>query len=168
MIFLVSTLIMKHLLHTTIVLLTIVISVSLLGTIPSAARGNNRDLSETILSLINKHRRQMGLQPLQMTPMISAEAEAHSASMAAHRIPLGHSGFDKRMGRIMKQLPHSSAAAENVAYGASSAKEVVNMWLHSRGHRRNIEGNYNLTGIGIARSRNGDLYFTQIFIYQRN
>jgi uncharacterized protein YkwD len=120
-----------------------------------------------ILQLINKHRQQKGLPLLQMVSLVSDEARDHSADMARRRVSFGHSGFDRRMGRIMKQLPGSAAAAENVAYGAASAKEVVKMWLHSRGHRRNIEGRYNLTGIGIARTRNGDLYFTEIFIYRK-
>ena len=50
------------------------------------------------------------------------------------------------------------------AMGILSAGEVVNMWLNSPGHKRNIEGNFTLTGIGIAEADNGYLYFTQIFL----
>ena len=57
-----------------------------------------------------------------------------------------------------------TSGAENVAYGAETAEEVVRMWLKSPGHKKNIEGKYNYTGIGIARGRNGQLYYTQLFI----
>jgi hypothetical protein len=34
--------------------------------------------------------------------------------------------------------------------GPMGAREVVDGWLHSPGHRRNIEGDFRLTGIGLA------------------
>jgi uncharacterized protein YkwD len=56
-----------------------------------------------------------------------------------------------------------TVVAENVASGQMSAREVVDGWLNSPGHRRNIEGNFKLTGIGLARGSRGMIYFTQIF-----
>ncbi len=44
------------------------------------------------------------------------------------------------------------------------AREVVDGWLHSPGHRRNIMGDFRLTGIGVAEAANGMIYFTQIFV----
>jgi uncharacterized protein YkwD len=41
------------------------------------------------------------------------------------------------------------------------------MWINSPGHRENIEGDYNLSGIGIYKNRNGVLYFTHIFIKRK-
>ena len=49
-----------------------------------------------------------------------------------------------------------------------NAKQVVNMWLNSDGHRKNIEGNYNLTGIGVVKGKDGALYFTQIFVNKKS
>jgi len=40
----------------------------------------------------------------------------------------------------------------------------VNSWLNSSGHKKNIEGNYSHTGVGIAKNQYGTLYFTQIFV----
>jgi uncharacterized protein YkwD len=48
--------------------------------------------------------------------------------------------------------------------GPMSAREVVDGWLHSPGHRRNIESDFRLTGIGLATAGNGMIYFTQIFV----
>jgi uncharacterized protein YkwD len=44
-----------------------------------------------------------------------------------------------------------------------SAKEVVEGWLNSPGHKRNIEGDFTLTGIGVAKNNKGIIYYTQIF-----
>lgn len=126
-----------------------------------------KSMQDEILSYVNEHRTEIGLPPLKTNPIIEKEALQHSKNMASGNIPLGHDGFDDRMGRIMKQITPSHAAAENVADGAKSAREVVNIWLHSPGHRKNIEGNYALTGIGIAKSTDGTLYFTQIFILNK-
>ncbi|MEB3337507.1 MAG: hypothetical protein VKJ46_08605 [Leptolyngbyaceae bacterium] len=39
--------------------------------------------------------------------------------------------------------------------------------MKSPGHLKNIKGQYNLTGIGIAKDSQGKYYFTQIFILRR-
>ncbi|MGA1825447.1 MAG: CAP domain-containing protein [bacterium] len=47
------------------------------------------------------------------------------------------------------------------------AGRVVERWLNSPGHKKNIEGNYNLTGIGVVQANNLTYYFTQIFVLSR-
>lgn len=129
-----------------------------------AGQGN---MENAILSLINNYRKKQGLPALQMNDQIADAAKRHSRDMATGRVPFGHDGFDERTGNLIKKLKPANAAAENVAYGAESASEVVDMWLHSKGHRKNIVGNYNLTGIGIAKGRDGTYFFTQIFIHKQ-
>lgn len=126
-----------------------------------------QSMEQDILELVNKHRRQRGLAKLEMANEISAEAEKHSRNMATGHTAFGHDGFDERLSRLMRQLPGSNGGAENVAYGSRTAEEVVDMWLNSPGHRKNIEGNYNLTGIGAIKGKDGTAYYTQIFIRQR-
>jgi len=108
----------------------------------------------------------MGLGSLQMLNAASTQAYQHSKDMATGKTGFGHNGFEQRVQAIKKTMGVSimSASAENVAYGELSAREVVNGWLNSSGHKRNIEGNYNLTGIGVAKDRSGTLFFTQIFL----
>lgn len=125
-------------------------------------------LATEILTLINEHRAGMGLKPLVINEVIIKAAESHSHNMAVKKIPFGHQGFDSRMDKLSTQLKPTNSFAENVAYGPTTAKEAVELWLTSSGHRENIEGNYNLTGIGIAKSKNGDLYYTEIFIRRGN
>ena len=126
--------------------------------------GSYNEMIPDILKYVNKHRTDIGLKPLTMNATISAASEEHSKNMATKKIPFGHDGFDGRMSKLAKELPPSYSYAENVAEGATTAKEVVDQWLHSPGHKKNIEGDYNITGIGIAKSTDGTLYYTQIFL----
>jgi uncharacterized protein YkwD len=44
------------------------------------------------------------------------------------------------------------------------ARTVVEGWRKSPEHRKNMLGAFSLTGIGVAQSKNGGYFFTQIFI----
>jgi uncharacterized protein YkwD len=120
-------------------------------------------MSEEILRYVNEYRRSKGLQPLQANSFISSVALDHSRDMLSGKTPFGHEGFRDRIDRIKKRLGPIHVAAENVASGPMGAREVVDGWLHSPGHRRNIEGDFKLTGIGLAYGKRGMIYFTQIF-----
>jgi uncharacterized protein YkwD len=55
-----------------------------------------------------------------------------------------------------------SGLAENIAWN-SGADEVVEAWMNSPGHRRNILGDYNEIGIAIAINEKGEPYACQVF-----
>lgn len=116
---------------------------------------------------INAHRLDEGLAPLEYDAGIAAASRRHSAAMAAGRVPTGHEGFEARESRIAEAIP-LSGMAENVGFNTYPADRTVpaavSGWLASRGHRANIEGDYDVTGIGIARGPQGAWYYTQIFV----
>jgi uncharacterized protein YkwD len=124
---------------------------------------NAASMSADILRYVNEHRRSIGLAPLQANSFISSVALGHSKDMLSGRSRFGHDGFRDRVDNISQHLGTVHLAGENVASGPMSAREVVNGWLHSPGHRRNIEGDFRMTGIGLARRGDGVIYFTQIF-----
>jgi uncharacterized protein YkwD len=123
-------------------------------------------IEKQVLQLVNEYREKKNLQPLKMMDGIVDEAEKHSQDMAAKKVGFGHGGFDARYQRILKGVPRTNSVAENVAYGNVSVKEIVKGWINSPGHRHNMEGNFNMTGIGVARDKKGILFYTQIFINQ--
>ena len=125
------------------------------------------NINERILYLVNQHRKSIGKSELKMIDVASGQALQHSKDMMTGRTPFGHDGFDDRANAIKNSIGFINGAAENVAYGQMSAEEVVDGWLHSPGHKRNIEGDYNLTGIGVSQSRDGVLYFTQLFVLKK-
>ena len=86
--------------------------------------------------------------------------------MAAGTIPFGHDGFDSRAALIGETIPWR-AAAEIIAL-AGSAAEAVNAWIASAEHRPTLEGDYDWTGIGVAKSTSeSSFYATQILIKRR-
>jgi len=132
----------------------------------AATEKTNTDaaMQKEILYLINKYRITHGMSMLKTNNLITKEATIHSREMAQHKLPFGHDKYDQRMGRLFKAINHSNGGAENVAYNYKTAKIVVDGWLNSPGHRQNIRGSYNLTGIGIARDERGRIYYTQMFV----
>lgn len=122
------------------------------------------EFQNEILSYVNDYRRSLEKPPLQLLPPVNLIAATHSLEMASHQVPFGHAGFDTRWDQIMKTEPGMMQMAENVAFGKLTAREVVDLWINSPGHQTNLTGNYNFTGIGIAASEDGTLYFTQIYI----
>ncbi len=125
---------------------------------------NLATLNTDIIKLVNDHRASIGLPALQMLDVISTEAQQHSADMVKGTTPFGHDGFETRAGHIKKAVGFIYGVAENVAYGQMTAEEVVNGWLHSPGHKKNIEGDYNFTGVGTVQREDGVIYFTQLFV----
>ena len=134
----------------------------MLGLHPGNRMRNMETMESDILKYVNEDRIALGLSPLQMNQLESSLAAKHSLDMSVGKVKFGHDGFNARAKTIQKSLG-SIEVGENVAEGSMTAREVVDGWLHSPGHKRNIEGNFTLTGIGYASNKKGDIYFTQIF-----
>lgn len=119
--------------------------------------------------LINQHRADKGLAPLTLSDVITTQARQHSRNMADGTTPFSHDGFQERVDAIKKQI-NIGAAGENVAMNSGytdPARTAFDGWIKSDGHRANIEGDYNLTGIGVSQSSTGAYYLTQIFAKSR-
>lgn len=120
--------------------------------------------------LVNEHRRTMGLAPLVYDARIADVARQHSKDMADGRVSAGHEGFEARQRRISKMIP-LRGIAENVGINdyprSRTVRAAVSGWLGSRGHRENIEGRYDVTGVGIVRDARGSYHYTQIFVRRK-
>ena len=115
---------------------------------------------------VNQYRDSLGLASLDLNEDISKEARIHSQQMAQGNVPFSHDGFDQRIEAISSTLSYSSAA-ENVAYNQGYDDPVtvaVEGWINSPGHQKNMVGNFNLSGVGVAQNSTGEYYFTQIFV----
>lgn len=130
----------------------------------SFVKAHTASLEKEILRYTNDFRQSKGKSKLVMEDLINVQAEKHAINMAKGKTPFGHQGFQDRVKAIKSRTGFISAAAENVAYGDMTAKEVVQGWINSPTHRKNLLGNYTHIGIGVARNKNGTLYFTQLFI----
>lgn len=126
-------------------------------------------LEQSVDQQINQYRKSRNLPPLSLDSRISEQARLHSEAMASGRVPFSHNGFEDRVKAIAKSIPYR-AAAENVAYNQGYSKpdqQAVQGWLKSPGHYKNIVGDYDLSGIGVAKNAKGEYYLTQIFIKRR-
>src|SRR5215471_19191792 len=140
-------------------------TIVLAGSLPIilSMHGFNRyeEMEKEILHYVNADRKSNGLKPLELNSFESSVALEHSKNMASGKTPFGHKGMEARIKKINKELGPISSAGENVAVGQMNASEVVQGWLNSPGHKRNIEGDFTLTGIGYAKDKKGEIYFTE-------
>ena len=120
-------------------------------------------LVKDVLTYTNKFRKSKRLPVLIINDELNAIAQKHSVDMARGKVGFGHGGFSKRNNLAKKVIHPLNRFGENVAYGATSGKEVVTQWKNSPPHRRNMMGGYKYIGIGIARDRRGRIYYTQVF-----
>ncbi|KAB2869573.1 MAG: CAP domain-containing protein [Bacteroidales bacterium] len=112
---------------------------------------------------INQYRVGKGLRELKPNNAIRNEALTHSKNMASGKVPFSHKGFDERFNKLAT-IFNISSGSENVANGPADAKTIVEGWLASPKHKENIEGDFNMTGIGIAQAKNGTFFYTQLFV----
>ncbi|MGL5642488.1 MAG: CAP domain-containing protein [Paraclostridium sp.] len=132
---------------------------------PSTPSGNFASFQQEVLNLVNVERTNRGLQPLKFNSELSKVATLKSQDMIDknyfdHTSPTYGSPFD-----MMKQFGISyNAAGENIAMGQETPKEVMNSWMNSPGHRKNIlNPDFTELGVGIA-SNGSSIYWTQMFI----
>jgi uncharacterized protein YkwD len=126
------------------------------------------ELEAIVYEQINEYRQSRNLPPLQLDDRISTQARIHSEAMAKGEVSFSHDRFEERTSAISQIISYRSIA-ENVAYNkgfTDSPTQAVNGWLKSSGHLQNIEGNFSLTGIGVAKNERNEYYFTQIFVLQ--
>lgn len=94
--------------------------------------------SSGIASLLNTQRAAQGRGAISEDPRLSAAAQAHAQDMAANGY-FSHTGLNgSRFTQRAQAAGYGCAVAENIASGQRSEAEVVNVWMNSSGHRRNI------------------------------
>ena len=132
----------------------------------NVSNGDFSEFQQEVLKLVNVERTKRGLTPLKINTKLSNVATLKSQDMIdnnyfSHTSPRYGSPFD-----MMKQFGiNYTAAAENIAKGQKTPQQVVNSWMNSSGHRANIlSSKYTDLGVGIAKSSNGTIYWTQMFI----
>ncbi|SDX50812.1 Uncharacterized conserved protein YkwD, contains CAP (CSP/antigen 5/PR1) domain [Modestobacter sp. DSM 44400] len=119
--------------------------------------------TEPVLALVNQLRTAAGCAAVTPDDGLAGVARAHSADMRdrtyfSHTDPDGLSPFDRA-----DRAGVTNARAENIARGQADAAAVMDAWMNSAGHRRNIlDCSYRTMGLGIA-SGTGGPWWTQMF-----
>ena len=134
---------------------------------PSTAPSSLGARESRVFDLVNAERSHQGLPALVYNPQLDRMAKIQAQNMArfqkmAHVIP--ESSLPTLSDRARDSGYLYARLAENVALGYPSAETVVEGWMASKGHRANIlQHDVEETGIGIARSPAGGIYYCQVF-----
>lgn len=120
-----------------------------------------------IFDLINGERARRGLPALVFNDRLDQMAKIQATNMAYYQ-KMAHTIPEARLPALKDRAGYVGYGyreiAENVALGYPSAESVVRGWMNSAGHRRNIlNPGVAETGIGIARSSGGGIYYCQVF-----
>jgi uncharacterized protein YkwD len=123
-----------------------------------------------IHNLINKYRERNGLGELEWDEDLALLASLYAEKMASENF---FSHYDLNGDSVVKRaqkmrITKWRSIGENLftCRGYTKfTKLAFDSWLDSESHRRNIlEENFTHTGIGIAKTGDGRVYITQVFI----
>lgn len=131
-------------------------------------KGNIKSVEQQVIDLTNQERAKNGLPALKENWQLSRVARYKSRDMRdrgyfSHTSPTYGSPFT-----MMRDFNvNYRRAAENIAAGQRTPQEVVNGWMNSAGHRKNIlDPNLRQIGVGYAKGGSYGHYWTQMFISQ--
>ena len=145
-----------------------IINIPSVTNVPSTPNVSNdmRSLEIEVIRLVNIERAKVGRSALIENNKISNIARIKSQDFIknnyfSHNSPTYGSPFD-----MLKSFGITyTAAGENIANGQRTAAEVMNSWMNSSGHRANILNSaYNQIGVGVAKNKNGNLFWTQMLV----
>lgn len=125
-----------------------------------------KNIEQQVINLTNQERQKRGLKPLQADWQVSRVARYKSVDMRdknyfSHQSPTYGSPFEM----LTAFRVSYRGAGENIAAGQTTAQEVVNSWMNSEGHRKNIlNPNFTHIGVGYAEGGKNRFYWTQMFI----
>jgi uncharacterized protein YkwD len=130
---------------------------------PAKAPETNDEI-QSLLDLTNAERQKEGLPALKPNARLHKAADAHSKNMAGQD-KLAHELDGKGPSeRVREQEYTFRAMGENCAQGQRTPKEAVQSWMSSPGHRQNLmNAAYTEVGLGVAESKSGVRYWTQVF-----
>jgi len=121
---------------------------------------------QKVLELVNAERAKYGLKSLLWDAKLAEVARIKSMDMRdknyfSHTSPTYGSPFE-----MMKNFGITyNYAGENIAAGQTTPETVVQAWMNSEGHRKNIlNPNYTHLGVGYASGGAYKHYWTQMFI----
>lgn len=121
------------------------------------------DYAKQVLDIVNQERAKVSKPVLKMTDGLFATANQRAAELAV-TYDSGHLRPDGT--ECFTAFPKgNSIMGENIAMGQTTPEQVMNDWMHSEGHKKNILGisaNYDTIGIGCF-ERDGILYWVQCF-----
>ncbi|MFD4205056.1 CAP domain-containing protein [Micromonospora tulbaghiae] len=128
----------------------------------TATTGLSAELQK-VVTIVNQERAKAGCKALTVNAKLNLAAQRHSQDQADHQ-KMDHTGSDgsQPWDRVKAAGYSYRMVGENVAWNYQTPAAVMEGWMNSEGHRKNILNcSYTQIGVGVARS-NGP-YWTQVF-----
>ena len=117
----------------------------------------NSDMAKEVLTLVNQKRQENGLAPLSWNKTLAKAADIRATEIV---VSFSHTRPD---GSEWWSAGAQTQMGENLAFGQTSATEVVEAWMKSSTHRGNIlSGSYSVIGVSCYYC-NGVYYWVQEF-----
>lgn len=117
---------------------------------PSAAQ------EQTMLCLVNHARQARGLEPLQALRSLTQAADRKSGDVIRCD-EFSHEACGREFTYWMNRFGYDGCyEGENLAWGSgpyATPISIFRLWMHSQGHRENILGPYEDTGLGLRVGR---------------
>ena len=119
---------------------------------------------DALITLHNQARAVEKLPSLEVSQKLQSAAQKHAEEMAERR-KMTHDGVDGStvLERAQRQGYRLRRCGENIAFGHYTPAHVMEGWLDSRPHRKNILGGFTQIGIGYATAKNGTPYWCVTF-----
>ena len=113
------------------------------------------------LQMVGSVRRARGLPALRHDPRLDRAAAMHARDMASRRF-FSHRGSNgsKAFHRVRASGYNACYAAENLAYGPTTAAGATRLWVRSPGHLRNILSRKPVS-VGVAKAPGN--YWVMVF-----
>ena len=120
---------------------------------------------KAVLKLVNQQRKKRDRKKLVLDSKLNKAAQKRAKEISqefSHTRPNGDDCFT-----VLKTYNAKyTTCGENIAAGQSTAKQVMNSWMHSSGHKKNIiNKNYRKMGVGYYKKKGSSYtyYWVQLF-----
>ncbi len=110
---------------------------------------------QELLQLVNAKRSSVGCPELEWDNQLALVALKHSRDMVSRNF-FGHTNPDGKdpFERLKESKVVFSAAAENIALGPRTGRQVFEIWLRSPEHRKNmLDCHFTRQGVGYVEGR---------------
>jgi uncharacterized protein YkwD len=132
-----------------------------------------RDLGRVraaMLAEVNARRRKAGAPALRLSPALDKAAQGHAEDMLAHGYFAHQSPSGNSPSTSVRERAHEAgfdwrAIGENIAEGQFSVAQVMEGWMNSPEHRRNIlDPAYTELGTGLVTAKGKDGRYRVIWV----
>lgn len=122
-------------------------------------------INAALLNAHNLQRQAKGVGALRLETDLVQAAGKHAVWMATTgRLSHTGSGGSDVARRVRAEGYYYMSAGENIAEGYGDVAAVIEGWMNSSGHRRNIlNGQFRDVGFGVAADTAGNLYWCAVF-----